>query len=71
MVPCLDDVEFVPLGEDTSTVFIVFILLVWLLIVTNTSSSVAVRRAADCHRSHSAPKQTMKTISSPVVPFFD
>ena len=27
MVPCLDDVEFVPLGEDTSTVFIVFILL--------------------------------------------
>ena len=27
MIPCLDDVEFVPLGEDTSTVFVVFILL--------------------------------------------
>ena len=27
MIPCLDDVEFVSLGEDTATVFVVFILL--------------------------------------------
>ena len=27
MIPGLDDVEFVSLGEDTATVFVVFILL--------------------------------------------